>query len=71
MKNEGVEVEMFDADGVNGVQIEERELTPDETKKKEEVVKSMKKKMAGFKERYGDRAKEVMYATATKVAKGE
>jgi len=71
VKNEGVEVEMFDADGVNGVQIEERELTPDETKKKEEVVKSMKKKMAGFKERYGNRAKEVMYATATKVAKGE
>ena len=69
VKNEGVEVEMFDADGVNGVQIEERELTPDETKKKEEVVKSMKKKMAGFKERYGDRAREVMYATATKMAK--
>jgi hypothetical protein len=25
--------------------------------------------MSGFKERYGDRAKEVMYATATKQAK--
>jgi hypothetical protein len=25
--------------------------------------------MPGFKERYGDRAKEVMYATATKMAK--
>lgn len=50
-------------------QIEERELTPAETKKKEEVVKSMKKKLPGFKERYGERAKEVMYATATKVAK--
>jgi hypothetical protein len=33
---------------------------------------SMKKKkcnVEGFKERYGDRAKEVMYATATKMAK--
>ena len=50
-------------------QIEERELTPAETKKKEEVVKSMKKKLPGFKERYGERAKEVMYAVATKIAK--
>jgi len=39
--------------------------------KKEEIVKSMKKGLAGFKARYGDRAKEVMYATATKQAKGE
>jgi hypothetical protein len=38
-------------------------------KKKEEVVKSMKKGMTGFKDRYGDRAKEVMYATATRTAK--
>jgi hypothetical protein len=28
----------------------------------------MKKGMPGFKERYGDRAKNVMYATATKQA---
>lgn len=51
-------------------QIDERHLTSAETKKKEEVVKSMKKKLSGFRERYGKRAKEVMYATATKVAKG-
>jgi hypothetical protein len=51
--------------------IKERTLTPAESKKKEEVVKSMKKKLSGFRERYGKRAKEVMYATATKVAKGE
>ena len=49
--------------------IEERVLSEPEAKKKEEIVKSMKKKMPGFKERYGERAKSVMYATATKIAK--
>jgi hypothetical protein len=39
--------------------------------KKEDIVKGMKKGMKGFKERYGERAKEVMYATATKRAMGE
>lgn len=52
-------------------ELDERTLTASETEKKEEIVKSMKKGMAGFKERYGDRAKSVMYATATKQAKGE
>lgn len=51
------------------VEIQEKTLTPAESKKKEEIVKSMKKDKAGFKERYGKRAKEVMYATATKTAK--
>jgi hypothetical protein len=69
-------VEVWDLDTTNGVQIseidlEERTLTEPETKKKEEIVKSMKKGIAGFKDRYGDRAKEVMYATATARAKGE
>ena len=36
---------------------------------KEEIVKSMKKDKKGFKDRYGDDAKSVMYATATKIAK--
>jgi hypothetical protein len=53
------------------VDLEERSLTEPEMKKKEEMVKGMKKGMAGFKQRYGDRAKEVMYATATARAKGE
>ena len=52
-------------------QVEERSLTEPEMDKKEEIVKSMKKGLAGFKERYGDRAKEVMYATATKQAKDD
>jgi hypothetical protein len=49
--------------------LDEKTLTAAETKKKEEIVKSMKKDLIGFKSRYGDRAKEVMYATATKQAK--
>ena len=44
-------------------------MTPGETKKKEEIVKSLKKKKADFTKRYGKRAKEVMYAVATKQAK--
>jgi len=70
-------IEVIDLNDVNGVQYaeieltQERTLTPAETDKKEEIVKSMKKGLSGFKDRYGDRAKEVMYATATKNAKGE
>jgi len=40
-------------------------------KKREEIVKSMKKSFKDFRKRYGDRAKEVMYATATKMAMKE
>ena len=47
--------------------LDEKTLTPAETKKKEEIVMSMKKK--GDFSKYGKRAKEVMYATATKQAK--
>jgi len=52
-------------------EISERELTKGETAKKEKIVKSMKKDKAGFEKRYGDDAKAVMYATATKMAKNE
>jgi preprotein translocase subunit YajC len=50
------------------VELDEREMTDVEMKKREEIVKGMKKGMQGFKQRYGDRAKSVMYATATKTA---
>lgn len=66
------EVEVLDADKINGTTVEtidERTLTAGETAKKEHLVKSMKKNLAGFKQRYGDRGKSVMYATATKMAK--
>ena len=52
-------------------ELEERHMTDAEMKKKEDIVKGMKKGLAGFKSRYGARAKEVMYATATKQAMGE
>jgi len=50
-------------------QFSERALTKSEEEKKEEIVKSMKDKKSEFKKRYGDDAKSVMYATATKIAK--
>lgn len=61
----------LDVDAINGTSIEtieEREMTNAEMEKRETIVKSMKKGLAGFKDRYGDRAKDVMYATATKQA---
>jgi hypothetical protein len=51
------------------VELDERTLTAAETKEKEMNVKGMKKNLSGFKARYGDKAKSVMYATATKQAK--
>ena len=50
-------------------QVDERTLSSGEMEKREKYVKSMKKGLEGFKQRYGERAKEVMYATATKMAK--
>ena len=51
------------------VQIDEKTLSAAETKEKERIVKSMKDKAADFEKRYPGRGKEVMYATATKMAK--
>jgi hypothetical protein len=50
-------------------ELDERTLTSGETSEKERIVHGMKKSLKGFKARYGDRAKEVMYAAATKQAK--
>jgi hypothetical protein len=52
-----------------GEEVQERTLTPGEKEEKEDIVKGMKK--GGFKKRYGEDAKSVMYATATKLAKEE
>jgi hypothetical protein len=51
------------------VQIDEKILSTAETKEKERLVKSMKDKAGDFEKRYPGRGKEVMYATATKMAK--
>ena len=77
VKNMPEELEL-NADEINGVAIEtipeeveldERSLTADEKADKEKYVKGMKKKLSSFKDRYGERAKEVIYATSTKMAK--
>jgi hypothetical protein len=51
--------------------INEKKMTSAQKTKREKIVKSMKKGLKGMKERYGKRAKEVMYATATKQAMKE
>jgi hypothetical protein len=51
--------------------ITERSLSKGEETKREKYVKGMKKVKGDFKKRYGDRGEEVMYATATKMAKTE
>jgi hypothetical protein len=50
-------------------QVDERTMSAPETAEKERIVKGMKKSLAGFKSRYGEKAKSVMYATATARAK--
>jgi predicted RNA binding protein YcfA (HicA-like mRNA interferase family) len=52
-------------------ELDERELTDAEMKERERIVKGMKKSYKDFKGQYGSRGKEVMYATATKLAKEE
>jgi len=51
--------------------IQERTLSEPEKAKKEKFVKGMKTKAGEFEKRYGEKGKEVMHATATKMAKKE
>lgn len=44
------------------------EMTDDQMKRREEIVKGMKDREDEFKAKYGERYKDVMYATATKLA---
>jgi hypothetical protein len=50
-------------------EIKERTLSPGEEQKREKFVKGMKPKSKEFSKRYGERGSDVMYATATKMAK--
>ena len=49
----------------------QEKMTEKQMKKREKIVKSMKKDKKGFENRYGDKADAVMYATATKMAMDE
>jgi hypothetical protein len=51
--------------------LNERESTPTELKKREHYAMALKGKKGDFEKRYGARGKDVMYATATKMAKNE
>ena len=53
------------------INLNERELTPSELKKREHYAMALKGKKGDFEKRYGKRGQEVMYATATKMAKNE
>ena len=49
--------------------LDEKKLTKPQSKKKEKFVMGMKSAKKDFEKRYPGRGKEVMYATATKMAK--
>lgn len=51
--------------------MKEDEMTDTDMKQREKIVKGMKKNYKDFVAKYGDRAKSVMYATATKMAMKE
>ena len=70
-RKEGIKAAKAKLNAEEVEQVEERSMTDAEMKKREDVVKGMKKGIQGFKDRYGDKAKSVMYATATKQAMKE
>jgi hypothetical protein len=49
--------------------LSEKTLEPEEKKEKERLVRGMKKSASNFKKQYGKEGENVMYATATKMAK--
>ena len=61
-------IEIETTDLITADEVIQEKMTNAQMDKRERIVKSMKKNFAGFKKRYGDDAKSVMYATATKQA---
>jgi len=51
-----------------GVREMKEDMSDEQMKKREEIMKELKKKEGYFKEKYGEKWEEVMYATATKMA---
>lgn len=51
--------------------LNEEKMSDEDMAERERIVKGMKKNLQSFKSRYGARAKDVMYATATKQAMKE
>jgi hypothetical protein len=65
------EIVFNDAESKDEKEMKEAKMSDADMAERERIVKGMKKNLSGFKARYGDRAKEVMYATATKQAMKE
>ena len=65
----GVSLPLANSYEPSGNQLDEKTLTKKEKSKREKLVISMKKNLSDFESRYPGRGKEVMYATATKIAK--
>jgi len=61
-------IEIETTDLITADEVIQEKMTDAQMDKRERIVKSMKKNFAGFRKRYGDDAKSVMYATATKQA---
>jgi hypothetical protein len=68
MRKEDTDMSMKEKLQLQKESILEREMTDAEMKKREDIVKGMKKNKADLEKRYGSRWKDVMYATATKQA---
>ena len=51
--------------------LQERSMSDDEIKNREEIVMNLKKKAKDLKKRYGDDWKTVMYKIATSTAMGD
>lgn len=71
LRKEEVEADWTEEQADALLDLEEKHMTDAEMKKREKIVKSMKKGFSGFRQRYGKDAKSVMYATATKQAMKE
>ena len=64
----GQDKEVYESVEISEETVSEAEMTDAQKEKREEIVKELKKKMDEFKDRYGEKATDVMYATATKMA---